>query len=525
MAGDLSQFECAAYHAILRALALSPASWETEEFLTSLRLVLHISDEVHMDYRSQVSADPDIAELRELQRSQGIVGMQPSLSAQRSMPVNPAPMGQPMMPPIAMAGSGAGMAAPLAGQPSGGLMPQQSLSGAGTRSQFGAPPAGGLGAPMQSIAASAAGTSTGTGRAGAGQRRATTGGAVGGRTTTAAGGAAAAGKGGGGKKGLAPSKAKQNSRFQTAVPHGVDIMEHDLRGYVIERRQDDMASWQQAVVAACKREATAQRLTLVYNLGTPEESFEHDVYLRKGKADVLWRFARPARQLPDDWDAVIARDPGHGGGGGGGGRASAPAGGAPAAKKRKSDKGRKAGAPYSKEAMQRAIGASMTTRRVDELKAMVKSIEETRRGVVGQLALERVRDMLSSMSVSSAKEQLNRELNAVRRKRAALESNGCDVATGAAGGADGNTNAKSNAAAAAATPGTGAGGSGAAAAQHAPQAGVAAVQAEGAADGDAPSPVAEQERAEAATGAAVGLANGAANGVQPMEQDEETDVD
>lgn len=171
------------------------------------------------------------------------------------------------------------------------------------------------------------------------------------------------------------------------------------------RRQDDMSSWQEAIVVACKREATAQRLTLVYSLGTGEESFEHDVYLRKGKADVLWRFARPARQLADDWDAVIARDPvlagytgGAGGGGGGGGRGSSSAAATPAAKKRKGAAGAGSGAPYSKEALQRAISASKASRQVDELKVMMASIEEQRRSVVGQLALERVRDMLSSMS-------------------------------------------------------------------------------------------------------------------------------
>lgn len=37
------------------------------------------------------------------------------------------------------------------------------------------------------------------------------------------------------KKTLAVSKtAKQNARFATAVPPGVDIMADDLRGYVLE---------------------------------------------------------------------------------------------------------------------------------------------------------------------------------------------------------------------------------------------------------------------------------------------------
>lgn len=58
------------------------------------------------EYRSQVSADPDIAELRELQRAQGQLGMQPSLPAQHAMPVAPAPMGQPMMPSMSMDGGG-----------------------------------------------------------------------------------------------------------------------------------------------------------------------------------------------------------------------------------------------------------------------------------------------------------------------------------------------------------------------------------------------------------------------------------
>lgn len=155
---------------------------------------------------------------------------------------------------------------------------------------------------------------------------------------------------------------------------------------------DDTSSWQQAVVVAYKREAAAQRLTLAYNLGEPNETFEHGVYLRKVKADVLWRFARPARQLKHDWEAVNARDAASGGGAGG--RASAGAGAAAGGKKRKAA----TGAPYSKDAMQRAVTASLASRKVDDLKAMVMSIEEKRRSVVGQLALERVRDMLGSMS-------------------------------------------------------------------------------------------------------------------------------
>lgn len=157
-----------------------------------------------------------------------------------------------------------------------------------------------------------------------------------------------------------------------------------------------MSSWQQAVVVACKREASAQRLTLVYGLGTAEETFEHDFYLRKGKADVLWRFARPARQLADDWDAILARDPGYMGGYGGGRAAAAPAAAADgaAAKKRKAAPA----APYTKEVVAQAISASLASRKVDDLKAMLLSIEERRQSVVGQLALERVREMLQGMS-------------------------------------------------------------------------------------------------------------------------------
>lgn len=156
-------------------------------------------------------------------------------------------------------------------------------------------------------------------------------------------------------------------------------------------------------MVACKHEASAQRLTLVYGLGTAAESFEHDVYLRKGKADVLWRFARPPRQLQDDWETVLARDPGFvgfvGGGRASGGTAAGATGGgagggAGGGKKRKAV----AAAPYTKEVLQQAVSASLASHRVDDLKAMLQSIEERRKSVVGQLALERVREMLKGMS-------------------------------------------------------------------------------------------------------------------------------
>lgn len=122
------------------------------------------------------------------------------------------------------------MAPPLAAhQLPGGLMTQKSVSG--TRSR--AAGAASLGAPLGSFPTSTVGASTPSGRHGAGQRR-----AAGGVGAARAAGAAGAGGGpskpGGGKKGLAASKAKQNTRFHSAVPQGVDVMEHDLRGYVLE---------------------------------------------------------------------------------------------------------------------------------------------------------------------------------------------------------------------------------------------------------------------------------------------------
>lgn len=108
-------------------------------------------------------------------------------------------------------------------------MPQKSVTGTGTRSQI----AGGigLGAPMGSFPTSAGGASAMTGRGTAAQRR--TGAASMGPARTASVATGVTGKSGA-KKGAAASKAKQNSRFQAAVPQGVDIMEHDLRGYMLE---------------------------------------------------------------------------------------------------------------------------------------------------------------------------------------------------------------------------------------------------------------------------------------------------
>ena len=125
------------------------------------------------------------------------------------------------------------MAPPLAAhQVPGGLAPQKSVSGAAARSQGAGAP--GLGPPMGSFPASAGGASTTTGRVTAGQRRGAGSSMAAPRASSATAATGAAGKPGGSKKGPAAGKAKQNARFQTAVPPGVDIGEHDLRGYVLE---------------------------------------------------------------------------------------------------------------------------------------------------------------------------------------------------------------------------------------------------------------------------------------------------
>lgn len=65
-------------------------------------------------------------------------------------------------------------------------------------------------------------------------------------------------------------------------------------------------------MVGCRREATGQRLTVAEHFGAPSERFAHDVFLRKGKAGVLWRFAQPTQRRTGDWDAAVARAGMHG---------------------------------------------------------------------------------------------------------------------------------------------------------------------------------------------------------------------
>jgi hypothetical protein len=50
-----------------------------------------------------------------------------------------------------------------------------------------------------------------------------------------------------------------------------------------------------------------QRLTIVYHPNTSLEWFETDVFLPKSKADITWRFAKPAERVELDWAALLLR--------------------------------------------------------------------------------------------------------------------------------------------------------------------------------------------------------------------------
>jgi hypothetical protein len=73
------------------------------------------------------------------------------------------------------------------------------------------------------------------------------------------------------------------------------------------RRVAEVGAWTPCVVVGCRREATGQRLTVAEHFGAPSERFTSDVFLRKGKAGVLWRFAQPTQRRTGDWDAAVAR--------------------------------------------------------------------------------------------------------------------------------------------------------------------------------------------------------------------------
>ena len=47
-------------------------------------------------------------------------------------------------------------------------------------------------------------------------------------------------------------------------------------------------------MVSARREPKGQRLAVVYKHNTPEETFEHDVFLHKNKAMHQWRFVKPS---------------------------------------------------------------------------------------------------------------------------------------------------------------------------------------------------------------------------------------
>jgi hypothetical protein len=73
------------------------------------------------------------------------------------------------------------------------------------------------------------------------------------------------------------------------------------------RRRDETELWQRWTVISGKRENRGQRLTAVTSAGTPDEAFEHDIFLAKAKAGTFWRFAQPVEREALDWPLVAER--------------------------------------------------------------------------------------------------------------------------------------------------------------------------------------------------------------------------
>lgn len=66
-------------------------------------------------------------------------------------------------------------------------------------------------------------------------------------------------------------------------------------------------AWEQCVVVGCRKESTGQRLTVATGFGSAVERYTADVFLRKGKAGILWRFAMPVQRRTGDWEAALGR--------------------------------------------------------------------------------------------------------------------------------------------------------------------------------------------------------------------------
>ena len=79
------------------------------------------------------------------------------------------------------------------------------------------------------------------------------------------------------------------------------------RAIPCRRRPAEGVAWEQCVIVGCRKETTGQRLTVATGFGSAVERYTADVFLRKGKAGVLWRFVLPAQRRTGDWDAALVR--------------------------------------------------------------------------------------------------------------------------------------------------------------------------------------------------------------------------
>lgn len=73
------------------------------------------------------------------------------------------------------------------------------------------------------------------------------------------------------------------------------------------RRPAEGVAWEQCIIVGCRKETTGQRLTVATGFGSTIERYTADVFLRKGKAGVLWRFVMPAQRRTGDWESALAR--------------------------------------------------------------------------------------------------------------------------------------------------------------------------------------------------------------------------
>lgn len=365
---DLAKYQREAYCSVLRAVSLSNhCAWSLEAYLSELRVQLCIDDNAHREARKRVASDPVVEALRSgrlpTQTQQSTHGL---LSARRAMPPSRPPQRQHPggvhsgAPAMLMAGGGApamhmasasmqpplsrgppasladriqlpgGMQHPHAFFPGTGMMPPQPTG----HSRL-PPPAATVGAQRQARATTLpfldASAASGMQRRQLPPSRPVpktsdtkpvlpnglpVGASPGGRPLTPASHHRSPGAGlapgdppgsavgkGAGKR----SKAQKQKALDLACPSEINLATSNMQGLVIERNWAN-EGWCKGVIAHSKPTNNGQQHHIVYDLGTPKQSWELSVILWPGKAGTQWRIPQPMQWVQREWSLLPPPD-------------------------------------------------------------------------------------------------------------------------------------------------------------------------------------------------------------------------